>query len=88
MFFELIRTVTLRSITSFAFVHAFETHSILAYGPPVQVLSNNEKQFASHFFQDASWVPNVKKLLERTYHPQTNRHAEPLDQPLLISLRA
>lgn len=72
MFVKLVRMVPLRSITAFLVAHRFLTHRIFAYSPPIEVLSDNEKQFASRLFQGVCWILDVKNLLPTTFHPQTD----------------
>lgn len=48
---KLVQTVPLRSITAVGVDYAFLTHGSFTYGPLIEVMSENGKEFASRVFQ-------------------------------------
>ena len=86
-FSKLVRTVPMKTITAEAVAKAFVTHWVMAYGPPVWLLSDNGKQFTSRFFQHVCRILGVENLFTTTYHPQTNGQVERYNRTLLSAIR-
>jgi transposase InsO family protein len=58
------------------------------YGPPRQLLSDNDRQFTSEFFATYCKVMGVPNIFTSEYHPQANGQVERFNRSILASLRA
>ena len=86
-FSKLVRTVPMRNETAATVARAFVTHWVFAYGPPLDLLSDNGPQFASRLFQETCTLLGIKNVFTTTYHPQCNGQAERFNRTILASLR-
>lgn len=66
---------------------AFVNHSVFVNGPPDSLLSDNENQFVSKFFQNVCRILGIKNLFTTTYHPQLNGQVERFNRTILAALR-
>ena len=86
-FTKLVRTVPLGQKSPLAIARAFLTNWVFVYGPPVDLLSDNGKQFASRLFQEVCRILGVKNRFTSTYHPQCNGQVERFNRTLLSAIR-
>ena len=85
---KLVRTVPLKGISASAMARAFVNHWVFTYGPPLDLISDNGRQFTSKFFLDICRIICVHKSFTTTYHPQTNGQVEWFNRKILSALRA
>ncbi|CAN8076688.1 unnamed protein product [Agarophyton chilense] len=85
-FSKLVRTVPLRKISALSVAQAFVLHWVFVYGPPVKLLSDNGRPFASRFSEDVCQILDIKNRFTTTYHPQTYGQAERFNRTLLATL--
>ena len=86
-FSKLVRTVPLKTITTFNVATAFCHHWVFVYGPPKILLSDNGTQFNSKFFRSCCLILGVEQRFTTAYHPQTNGQVERFNRTILSQLR-
>jgi transposase InsO family protein len=86
-FSKLVRTIPLRTITTYTVAVAFCHHWVFVYGTPRILLSDNGTQFNSKFFQACCQILGVKQTFTTAYHPQTNGQVERHNRTILSQLR-
>ena len=86
-FSKLVRTIPLRNITADAVAQAFIRDWVFVYGPPIQLLSDNGRQFTSRLFTEISRVLGIRNSFTTTYHPQCNGQVERFNRTILAALR-
>jgi len=57
------------------------------HGIPRAILSDRGPQFVSRFIEDLMKALGIKQMLSTTYHPQTDRQTEQINQEIGIFLR-
>ena len=58
-FSMLVRTIPLKTVSAVEVEKAFVNNWVFTYGPPEDLISDNEKQFTSRFFLDVCRILNV-----------------------------
>lgn len=69
-FTKLTRTGPLRTISAMNVARAFVENWVFRYGPPIDLIADNGKQFTSKFFQSVCQILNVHNSFTTTNHPQ------------------
>ena len=87
-FSKLTRAIPFRSIKALSISKALVHHWVLAYGPPVTVLSDNSTQFTSRLFQFGCTELKMRSVTTATYQLQTNGQCERFNRTILEELRA
>jgi len=86
-FSKMTRAIPLQRIDAETIAAAFLDHWVAAYGPPVTVLSDNDPEFRSTFFQGVCSLLGVSNRYYTTYHPQTNGQVEQYNRTIVGQLR-
>ena len=86
-FTKMVRTIPVKTITAAEVAKHFVHDWIFHYGPPVDLIADNGKQFTAKFFQDVCRTLNVNNIFTTTYHPQTNGQVERFNRTILSALR-
>lgn len=60
----------MKKSTAITMTHAFVTHWVLIYGPPIWMSTENEKKFSAKFFHDVFLLLGTENLYTTTYHKQ------------------
>jgi len=80
---KLARAVPLAGITPTDASSAFCRDRSFMYGAPETVLTENEPQFASVFFQGVCNLMGIRNLYTTTYHQKTNVQIERFNRTLV-----
>jgi transposase InsO family protein len=86
-FSKLVRTILLKTITTFTVASAFCHHWVFVYGAPRLLLSDNGTQFISKFFQACCQIIGIHQKFTTAYHPQGNGQVERFNRTILSPLR-
>ena len=86
-FTKMVRTIPIKTITAAEVAKHFVHDWIFHYGPPVDLIADNGKQFTAKFFQDVCRTLNVNNIFTTTYHPQTNGQVERFNRTILSALQ-
>jgi hypothetical protein len=86
-FSKLVRTIPLKTITTFTVASAFCHHWVFIYGAPRLLLSDNGTQFNSKFFQACCQILGIHQKFTTAYHPQCNGQVERFNRTILSQLR-
>jgi hypothetical protein len=65
----------------------FAKNIVTRYGIPEKIISDRDKLFTSHFWEELCQALQVKRALSTSYHPQTNGQTERTNQILEQYLR-
>ena len=84
---KLTRTVPLWKITAETVDQAFIAHCVFVYGAPVELLSDNGRQFTSRFFFAACKIISIESVFTTAYHPQTKGQVERFNRTLFSTPR-
>lgn len=87
-FTKLTRMIPMRGISAPAVERAFVDSWVFTYGPPLDLLADNGRQFTSKFFQGVCDALNIHNSFTTTYHPQTNGQVECFNRSIASSLKA
>uniref|UniRef100_A0A0W0FVC2 Reverse transcriptase-rnase h-integrase n=1 Tax=Moniliophthora roreri TaxID=221103 RepID=A0A0W0FVC2_MONRR len=62
-------------------------HVYKHFGLPDKIISDRDPQFAAEVFREMGKLLEIKQMLSTTYHPQTDRETERVNQEVEIFLR-